>query len=201
MRRSTLWMCALVTVATSGCKQISDQYAKIKQTIEAKIAQRRGRVPTPPQPAPAQPRASADTPFAAPLAAPAAPPAAGRRHGAQAPALPRPARDVPYESPDTGTIAPGMGERDIFSLWGPPIAVRHQGEMTFLYYRNGCEYTCGTEEVVFLRNGQVVDAVLRWPGHGYSGQSSSPAATPPHGPARPGGDTLTVKSPSTPGNP
>ena len=199
MRRSTPWMCALVMVATSGCKQISDQYAKIKQTIEAKIAQRRGRVP-PPAPVP-PPRATADTPLAsaaAPSAAP--PPAPGRRHVAQAPEIARPAGDVPYESPDTGTIAPGMHEKDIYSLWGPPIAVRHQGEMTFLYFRNGCEYTCGTEDVVFLQNGQVVDAVLRWPGHGYSGQSSSPAATPPHGPARPGGDTLTVKSPSTPGD-
>jgi len=53
-------------------------------------------------------------------------------------------------------------------------------------------------DVVFLQSGQIVDAVLRWPGHRYSGQSSSPVATPPHGPARPGGDTLTVKSPSTP---
>jgi len=202
MRRSTPWMCALVMVATSGCKQISDQYAKIKQTIEAKIAQRRGRVPTPSQPAPQPPRLSADTPLA--TAVPAAPPAAtpaapSRRHVAQAPDIPRPDRDLPYESPDTGTIAPGMGEKEIYSLWGPPISVRHRGEMTFLYFRNGCEYTCGTEDVVFLQNGQVVDAVLRWPGHGYSGQSSSPAATPPHGPARPGGDTLTVKSPSTPG--
>ena len=200
MRQSTLWMCALMMVATSGCKQISDQYAKIKQTIEAKIAERRGRAPTPPQPAPPPPRASADTPLTAVAAPSPTPPAGGgRRHVAQAPEVARPARDVPYESPDTGTIAPGMGEKDIFALWGPPIAVRHQGEMTFLYFRNGCEYTCGTEDVVFLRNGQVVDAVLRWPGHGYSGQSSSPAATPPHGPARPGGDTLTVKSPSTPG--
>jgi hypothetical protein len=200
MRQSTLWMCALVMVATSGCKQISDQYAKIKQAIEAKIAQRRGRVPTPPQPAPAVPRATADTPLAtSPAPTGAAPPATGRRHVTQAPELAHPLRDVPYDSPDTGTIAPGMGEKDIFSLWGPPIAVRHQGEMTFLYFRNGCEYTCGTEDVVFLKNGQVVDAVLRWPGHGYSGQSSSPAATPPHGPARPGGDTLTVKAPSTPG--
>ena len=200
MRRSTLWMCALVMVATSGCKQVSDQYAKIKQTIEAKIAQRRGRAPTPPQPAPPIPRASADTPLASVAPPPAAPSATpGRRHVARAPELPRPARDVPYESPDTGTIAPGMGEKEIYALWGPPIGVRHRGEMTFLYFRNGCEYTCGTEDVVFLQNGQVVDAVLRWPGHGYSGQSSSPAATPPHGPARPGGDTLTVKSPSTPG--
>jgi hypothetical protein len=195
-------MCALVMVATSGCKQVSDQYAKIKQTIEAKIAQRRGRAPTPPQLAPAVPQASADTPLASPLApAAGAPPAPGRRHVAQAPEISRPAGDVPYESPDTGTIAPGMGEKEVFSLWGPPIAVRHQGDMTFLYFRNGCEYTCGTEDVVFLQNGRVVDAVLRWPGHGYSGQSSSPAATPPHGPARPGGDTLTVKSPSTPGDP
>jgi len=201
MRRSTLWMCALVTVATFGCRQISDQYAKIKQTIQAKIAQRRGRAPTPPQPAPPLPQASADTALASPAApsAAATPPAPGRRHVAQAPDIARPARDVPYQSPDTGTIAPGMSEKEIYSMWGPPIAVRRQGEMTFLYFRNGCEYTCGTEDVVFLQNGQVVDAVLRWPGHGYSGQSSSPAATPPHGPARPGGDTLTVKSPSTPG--
>jgi hypothetical protein len=195
-------MCALVMVATSGCKQVSDQYAKIKQTIEAKIAQRRGRAPTPPPAAPAVPQVSADTPLASPGApAAGAPPASGRRHVAQAPEISRPAGDVPYESPDTGTIAPGMGEKEVFSLWGPPIAVRHQGDMTYLYFRNGCEYTCGTEDVVFLQNGQVVDAVLRWPGHGYSGQSSSPAATPPHGPARPGGDTLTVKSPSTPGGP
>ena len=202
MRRSTPWMCALVMVANSGCKQISDQYAKIKQTIEAKIAERRGRVPTPVQATPQPPRLSADTPLATPAPAsppPAAPAGPSRRRAAQAPEIARPARDVPYESPDTGTIAPGMAEKDIFSLWGPPIAVRHQGEMTFLYFRNGCEYTCGTEDVVFLQKGQVVDAVLRWPGHGYSGQSSSPAATPPHGPARPGGDTLTVKSPSTPG--
>jgi len=40
----------------------------------------------------------------------------------------------------------------------------------------------------------VVDAVLRWPGHRYSGESSSPTATQPH--ARKGGDTLTVKPPT-----
>jgi hypothetical protein len=56
--------------------------------------------------------------------------------------------------------------------------------MTYLYFPNGCERSCGTMDVVFLENDRVVDAVLRWPGHGYSGQSSSPpgttpAATPP----------------------
>src|SRR2546430_16526052 len=76
MRRSTLWMCALVTVATFGCRQISDQYAKLHQTIQAEIAQRRGRAPTPPQPAPPLPQASADTALASPAApSPAATPA------------------------------------------------------------------------------------------------------------------------------
>src|SRR5881628_3358458 len=158
MRRSTLLMCALLTIATSGCKQINEQWAKVKAKIAA------ARQPT--------------------------------RPARQAPAVPLPARDVPYDSPDTGTIAPDMSEREVYSLWGPPIAVRRQGDMTYLYYRNGCEYTCGTEDVVFLQNGKVVDAVLRWPGHGYSGQSSSPFATPPH--LRRGGDTLTVKPPSSP---
>src|SRR5436305_4482114 len=140
MRRSTPWMCALVMVATSGCKQISDQYAKIKQTIEAKIAQRRGRVPPPPPPAPVPPRASADTPLTATAPPPApAPPAGGRRHVAQAPEIARPARDVPYESPDTGTIAPGMGGKGIFSLGGPPLPVRHHGEATCPDSRDGSE--------------------------------------------------------------
>src|SRR5947209_20484254 len=28
--------------------------------------------------------------------------------------------------------------------------------LTFLYYPNGCEYSCGTADVVFLQKGQVV---------------------------------------------
>jgi hypothetical protein len=190
MRRSTLWMCALLVTATSGCKQVNEQIAKIKEQIAA----RRGRSTSPP-PAPAQP----------------APPAADTAVGGQAESerraksAPRPphypeqaqaTRDVPYSSVDTGTIAPGMSEKDVYSLWGPPIAVRHQGEWTYLFFRNGCEYTCGTEDVVTLQSGHVMDAVLRWPGHGYSGQSSSPAATRPHG--RPRGDSLAVKPQSTP---
>src|SRR3989454_9985524 len=188
MRRSTLLTCALLMIATSGCKQINEQVQKVK----AKIAAARQRA-KPAQPAPALP----DTQRAVPAQdVGAKPPAPPKKPARQAPAVPLPARDVPYDSPDTGTIAPGMGEREVYSLWGPPIAVRHQGDMTYLYYRNGCEFTCGTEDVVFLQNGKVVDAVLRWPGHRYSGQSSSPAATQPH--LRRGGDTLSVKPPSSP---
>src|SRR5256885_10324882 len=129
MRQSTLWMCALMMVATSGCKQISDQYAKIKQTIEAKIAERRGRAPAPPQPVPPPPRASADTPLTAAAAPSPAPPAAGgRRPRAQAPQGARPPPDVPYQSPHTRTIAPRVGGKDILLPWGPPIALRHPGE-------------------------------------------------------------------------
>jgi len=178
-------------IATSGCKQITEQVQKVK----AKIAAARQRA-KPVQPVPAMPDTQQRAAPAQDVGA--KPPAPPKKPARQAPAVPLPTRDVPYNSPDTGTIAPGMREREIYSMWGPAIAVRHQGDMTFLYYPNGCEYTCGTADVVFLQNGQVVDAVLRWPGHGYSGQSSSPFATPPHGPVRPGGDTLTVKTPSTP---
>ena len=175
MRRSTLWMCALLVTATLGCKQVNEQIAKIKEQIAA----RRGRSttsPPPPQPAPAQPGADTAVGGQAESERPAKPAPPPPRYPEQAQAL----RDVPYSSADTGTIAPGMSEHDVYSLWGPPVAVRHQGEWTYLFFRNACEYTCGTEDVVTLQNGHVVDAVLRWPGHGYSGQSSSPAATRPH---------------------
>ncbi|HKW42504.1 MAG TPA: hypothetical protein VJN39_14745 [Gemmatimonadales bacterium] len=184
-----------MTIATSGCKQINEQWAVVKAKFEAarnRLASRKPAQPTPapaPAPGPAEPPSTMDRP-------------AGRhgvpRQEPPVPSRPVAATDVPYNSADTGTIAPGMSEKDIYSLWGPPADVRRQGQYTYLFFPNGCEHTCGTADVVILQNGQVVDAVLRWPGHGYSGQSSSPAATPPHGPARPGGDTLTTKSPSTP---
>ena len=84
--------------------------------------------------------------------------------------------DEPYNSADTGTIAPGMSAKDVEALWGPPAARRNAGAYTYLLYPNGCEHTCGTADLVILQNDQVVDAVLRWHGHGYSGQSSSPRA-------------------------
>ena len=58
MRRSTLWMCALLAIATSGCEEIKSQYTKIKDTIAAKIAERRGRAPA----APAGSASCADAP-------------------------------------------------------------------------------------------------------------------------------------------
>jgi len=67
MRRSRLWMCALLAIAPSGCKQFNDQFAKVKDqfakvraTVAAKIEAVRHRRPatgaapaTPPPPPPA----------------------------------------------------------------------------------------------------------------------------------------------------
>jgi len=90
MRRSTLWMCALLAIATSGCEEIKSQYTKIKDTIAAKIAERRGRAPAAPaQPAPAQATPETPAPQPAPATPPAKPP---RRPAIQAP--PTPARST-----------------------------------------------------------------------------------------------------------
>jgi hypothetical protein len=188
MRRSTLVICALLTVATFGC----DKVRPLVDKISAKIDQIRGKTP-PPAPVAQQPdttRRSGDTALAP------GPGRTPRRPAPQRPAPPRPAglpapmRDVPYVSDDTGTIAPGMSEREIYALWGAPAAVRRVGEFTYLFFQNGCEYTCGTMDVVVLQNDQVVDAVLRWEGHRYSGESSSPPGRIPF--ANPGGDTLII---------
>jgi len=88
-------------------------------------------------------------------------------------------RDEPYNSADTGTVAPGMSQEDVVAVWGRASAVRHAGEYTYLHYPNGCELTCGTDDVVILQNDKVVDAIVRWRGHGYSGQSSSPPGKTP----------------------
>jgi hypothetical protein len=191
MRRSTLAICALLTVATFGCDSA-------KQKLKMAWDKVRGR----------------STETAATPAAPARPPAtdtaAARRAAAQQPgqrATPPPpppqrpsgggaplTRDVPYVSEDTGTINPGMSEREIYNVWGAPAAVRRAGEYTYLFFNNGCEYTCGTMDVVTLKAGAVVDAIVRWDGHRYSGESSSPPGKMPI--PNVGGDTLRVPPPS-----
>jgi hypothetical protein len=193
MRRSMLVVGALLVVAsTLGCD-------RIKQAIEQR--RNRNRQPatqTTPQTAAKPDTAKADTAKAAgghaadtaKHAQTTAAPQAARPQPPRQQPPPRPTamapvlRDQPYDSPDTGTVAPGMDQNQVITLWGPPAAIRRAGAYTYLHYPNGCEYTCGTDDVVILQDGQVVDAIVRWPGHGYSGQSSSPpgrkpAPTPP----------------------
>jgi hypothetical protein len=194
MRRSTLAICALLTVATLGCDQVNAAKAKLKLAWD-KV---RGRVTTQaPPPPPVRP--AIDT-AAARIAAqqqqkgaaqhPRSPAAPG---GGRGQAL---TRDVPYVSDDTGTVNPGMSEREVYELWGAPAAVRRVGAYTYLFFRNGCEYTCGTMDVVTLKTGRVADAIVRWDGHRYSGESSSPPGRVPV--ANPGGDTLQLRPPPAP---
>lgn len=158
MRRSMLAICALLAVTTAGCDKIKGLLGKKEPPA---VVPPRHTVTPPPQQTPTQ--------------TPAATPGPGTRTAQQRPQGPvTPIRDHPYSSPDTGTVAPGMTESQVYSLWGAPVAVRHSGTRTYLFFPNGCERSCGTADVVTLDNGQVVDAIVRWWGHGYSGQSSSP---------------------------
>jgi len=167
--RRLLATCALLAVATSGCDKIKGLLGK--KAEEA------------PPPVLVQ---NTDTTRRDTVAAPVAPPPPEQ--------VSRPVEDVPYSSLDTGTVAPGMTERDVYALWGAPVAVRRAAEHTYLYFQNGCEKSCGTLDLVILQNGQVVDAIVRWPGHGYSGESSSPPGRVPF-PTR--GDPLVIPNPES----
>src|SRR5437899_6395143 len=108
MRRSTLAICALLTVATLGCDQVNAAKAKLKLAWD-KV---RGRATTQaPPPAPVRPAtdttatrvtAEQERTRAQHPRPPAAPP--GRAFS----------RDVPYVSNDTGTVNPGMSEREAY---------------------------------------------------------------------------------------
>lgn len=186
MRRSMLVVCALLAGTTLGCD-------KIKQALDKR--QNRGQTPatqtatrdTTKQQAPAPgtggtPAGSTQTTEATPPPTTTTPGASPRPEPPSTPAPRAPQtvlRDEPYNSADTGTVAPGMSQDDVAAIWGRASAVRHAGEYTYLHYPNGCELTCGTDDVVILQNDKVVDAIVRWRGHGYSGESSSPPGRTP----------------------
>jgi len=83
------------------------------------------------------------------------------------------------------SIKPGMTEAEVRATWGDPLTARKAGNMTYLYYRNDCMRSCGTHDVVFLENGQVVDAVVRDSHHGYDGVASSPRDRKPEPTVKP----------------
>ena len=188
MRRSTLAICALLTVATYGCDSVKEKLKLAWDKVRGKSTPT-ATAPTPPRPATdtsAAGRGAAQQQAGRTTTPPPPPPRQSGGGGA-------PVRDMPYVSQDTGTIAPGMSEREVYSLWGAPAEVRRAGEYTYLFFPNGCERTCGTADVVTLQNGAVIDAIVRWDGHRYSGESSSPPGKMPI-PNR-GGDTLRVPPP------
>ncbi len=108
-------------------------------------------------------------------------PEAAAREAAPPPSAPRQAQrmtgDEPWEPVHTGTVNPGMSRAEVVGVWGEPVTERTADGRAYLYYRNGCEVTCGTFDVVFFEGGQVVDAIVRGRGHTYAGTSSSPAGS------------------------
>jgi hypothetical protein len=72
-----------------------------------------------------------------------------------------------------------MSEAQVREQWGEPLTVRKIGVMSYLYYRSNCLKACGTNDVVFLENGQVIDAVVRDKSRRYDGIASSPADRKP----------------------
>ncbi len=107
----------------------------------------------------------------------------------------------------TKAVRPGMTEADVRSRWGEPVTVRRLNDWTYLFFRNGQERRLGHYDVVFLQNGQVMDAIVRSPEHVYLGQSSSPpdrlpAFTPPTQPpaSAAGGSAVTGVHVNSPGS-
>ncbi len=84
------------------------------------------------------------------------------------------AMDRPWTPNHTGTVDPGMTRDQVIAVWGEPMVERASEDWVYLYFRNGCEISCGTDDIVLLQDGQVVDAIVRGQGHTYSGVSSSP---------------------------
>ena len=74
----------------------------------------------------------------------------------------------------TATIDPGMSRDQVVAKLGEPLSTRTYEGHTYLMYKNGCEKTCGMNDLVVLDSGKVVDAVFRSSGRHYSGTSSSP---------------------------
>lgn len=87
--------------------------------------------------------------------------------------------EIPWNPEMVGTIDPGMTREQVVGIWGEPVTERFTGDHGYMFYRNGCEIECGLFDTVLLERNQVVDAVLRGAGHGYSGISSSPPGREP----------------------
>ena len=76
-------------------------------------------------------------------------------------------------------IDPGMTRAEVVERLGKPLNERKTGAHTYLFYRNGCERTCGMNDLVLLDDGKVSDAIFRSSGRHYSGTSSSPNGVKP----------------------
>ena len=76
------------------------------------------------------------------------------------------------------TISPGMTGDQVRVAFGAPATTRAAGEWSYWYYHNGCPNRCGSDDVVFFREGRVVAAVLRTAARRFAGPAASDALEP-----------------------
>jgi hypothetical protein len=75
-------------------------------------------------------------------------------------------------------VRPGMTAEEVTAAWGAPTATRTRGDFTYLSYPSSCMPACGTQDVVILQGGKVVDAIARSSNHPYEGPSSLKGKAP-----------------------
>ena len=92
-----------------------------------------------------------------------------------------------------GMIDPGMSRSQVVAVLGEPFSSRSRSSFTYLLYKNGCQKTCGMDDLVVLDSDKVVDAVFRSTDRHYSGTSSSPHMISADAAAKKGGDTSNAK--------
>lgn len=83
-------------------------------------------------------------------------------------------RDAVAQTP----VRPGMTAEEVTAAWGAPSATRTRGDFTYMSYPSSCMPACGTQDVVILQGGKVVDAVARSSNHPYDGLSSLSGKAP-----------------------
>jgi hypothetical protein len=76
-----------------------------------------------------------------------------------------------------------MTAGEVTARFGAPDRVRWAGEWTYLFYSDGCDPACGSDDVVYLRNERVVSAVLRAASRRLSATSAVLATTEATDPA------------------
>jgi len=74
-------------------------------------------------------------------------------------------------------IDPGMTRAQVIERLGRPATERSSGGFTYLFFINGCERTCGMNDLVTLQGDSVVDAIFRASQREYTGRSTSPVQT------------------------
>ena len=75
-------------------------------------------------------------------------------------------------------VRPGMTAEEVTAAWGAPSATRTRGDYTYMSYPSSCMPACGTQDVVILQSGKVVDAIARSSNHPYDGPSSLSGKAP-----------------------